>query len=135
MGIKVLNINTLLDDIRFVDVNGNTWRLAATAGGTKFCNLDSDYIQAYIVRNDKEFNSDGEYHYIAGLIISFDKQTIEATVHRIGSGWNPLSSVTTYVSLKEDFRTILYSRKNFIQWVETQLLGCYRNNFSRELLR
>jgi hypothetical protein len=136
MGIKVLNINTLLDDIRFVDVKGNTWRLAATTGGLKFRDLvHADYIQAYIVRNDKDFNSDKGYHYIAGLIISFDKQTIEASVHRIGAGWNPLSSVSTYVSLKEDFRTILYSRKNFIQWVETQLLGAYQNHFSRELLR
>jgi hypothetical protein len=135
MGIKVLNINKLLDDIRFVDVNGNTWRLAATTGGTKFRDLPDGDIQAYIVRNDKEFNRAADYHYVAGIEISFTKQYIAATIHAIGTGWRPLSSVSVTDTSVENFRNILYSRNNFVQWVETQLLGAYRTHFSRELLR
>jgi uncharacterized protein YbdZ (MbtH family) len=134
MGFKVLNINQLLDDIRFVDVKGNTWRLASTKGGAKFRDLDSNHIEAYIVRNDKEFYSGSDYHYIAGLIISFENQSIEATIHAIGSGWTPMGPFTKIIS-PEDFRIILYSRKNFIEWVETQLLGAYQNHFSAELLK
>jgi uncharacterized protein YbdZ (MbtH family) len=134
MAFKVLNITKLLDDIRFVDVNGNTWRLASTRGGSKFCDLDSDHIEAYIVRNDKEFYSGSDYHYIAGLIISFENQSIEATIHGIGSGWTPMGPFTKIIS-PEDFRIILYSRKNFIEWVETQLLGVLPTQFSMELLK
>jgi len=134
MGFKVLNITKLLDDIRFVDVKGNTWKLAPTKGDAKFRDLDSERIVAYIVRNDKEFHSGSDYHYIAGLIISFENQSIEATIHAIGSGWTPKGRFTKIIS-PEDFRNILYSRNNFVQWIETQLLGAHRTLFSRELLR
>ena len=135
MAFKVLNINQLLDYIRFADVNGNTWRLAPTTGGTKFRDLPDGDIQAYIVRNDREFNRGADYNYVAGIEISFAKQSIEATIHAIGTGWRPLSSVSVTDTTVENFRNILYSRNNFTQWVETQLLGAYRTHFSNELLR